>query len=438
MKAQHLVIAVALPAVALAAGVSASMSGQHHHQLAAASSRQQGGALPRQQTSRHRGDSSRYRAVPDNPVRIRRLAGNPTQGSRTSGSQKPGGQKPRGQKHSRPRAESAGAGMIVNSPANIDYAAGGYGAYDSDALHHWWVQGVIINLDWSRVEPRQGKFNWGPLDREAAAWANAGKHVALVVRATNEIRGGCTAGEPQFLPSWEIRALHNALGFRGTFCDRALNSLIPDWFSGTFQTTFKRFIRALGAHVSAKPYRRSISYVRIGVGLAGEGFFLRPHQNGYYADKRWMETNWHYTPRAWERFQETMLSAYDAAFPAPIQVIYPIDAQDNLSPHNPVELAVAKWATGRSGIGVGEECLRPGGFNLMFSEVLHWVRYHHHGAYIQFQTCGVTASAAEERGIVKAAERYGAKTIEWYEHTAVRPPARSYMAGYQTWVNNHF
>ena len=424
MKAPHLVIAIALPAIALpaiamAAVESASVTAPQHHAsvrpvaggsgrlLAASRGWQRVGTRARPALRPGR-SSTGYRSLPPHARRTRT-----------------------------PSLHSA-TGHLVRTPANVDYASGGYGAYNSGALRRSWVQGVVINLDWSRVETSPGHFKWTGLDRTAAAWAHARKHIALVVRATNEIRGGCSAGEPQFLPGWEIKALHNALGAIGTFCDKALRSLIPDWFSSAFRGRFLGFIRALGKHVSAKPYYQSISYVRIGVGLAGEGFYLRPHQAGYAADKAWMVNHWHYTPQRWEGFQKTMLGAYDAAFPAPVQVIYPIDAQDDLSPHNPVELAVAKWATNHRGIGIGEECLPPGGFNRIFSAILGWVRNHHPHAYMQFQTCGQTNNAAAEHSIIRAAERYRAKSIEWYENTIMRPPSQSALTAYQSWVNRNF
>jgi hypothetical protein len=328
---------------------------------------------------------------------------------------------------------------IVSTVANVDYATGPYGAYNHAALHDSWVQGVIINVNWRAAEPSPGTFNFAPLDRTATAWADAGKHIVIVVRATEEIGGGCSAGIRQFLPGWEITALHKALGRIGTFCDKGVDSLVPDWFSSTFQSNFKTFIRALGAHVSARPYYSSISYVRIGDGLGGEGFFLFP-QRSYAADKSWMEAHWHYTPRAWEKFQETMLGTSHAAFPRPVQIIYSIAAQDDLSPNDPVDLAVAKWATNLGGVGIGEQCLGPNGLNdyADFATIDRWVRDNHPNAYIQFQTCGQTTSASEEQRIIKSAEGYGAKSVEWYQNTIVGPPSKPDMAAYQTWVNRIF
>jgi hypothetical protein len=414
MNARHLLIAVALPVVALTAGVLAAVPGQQHHEQPLYG--QQADAGPLLSALQHLGGSHGHRASAHHL------------------------------KHGHNSLQNGQSGINqsitgLSTFANVDFAAGGYGQYDPAALHDSWVQSVIINLDWSQVERSPGSFDWAPLDQTATTWANAGKHVVLVVRAANEIGGGCSAtGWGQILPGWEINALHNALGRTGTFCDKGVNSLVPDWFSGTFQSDFLAFVRALGAHVTAQPYYDSISYVRIGVGLGGEAFFLFP-QNGYSADKSWMETNWGYSPQAWENFQETMLGAYDAAFPAPVQVIYPINAQDTAPDGNPVDYNVARWAiTNFSNIGIGAECLEPSGIGQYgdFGPIVTLLRDSHPNAYIQFQTCGVTTSASEEQGIINAAEGYGAKSIEWYESTIVSPPSVPDMTAYQTWANNTF
>jgi hypothetical protein len=408
MNTRHLVIAIALPAVALAAGVLAAVPAQHHHNGPSSGLEAAGGLLQQQPTLGHRKASRGHHASARH-------------------------------KHD-PLPSSADPDAALSTFANVDYTGGGYGEYDPAALHDAWVQSVVINLDWANVETSPGTFDWTPLDQTATAWAKAGKHIVLVVRAADEIGGGCSAtGTGQMLPGWEINDLHDALGSKGTFCDKGVNSLVPDWFSGTFQSDFLGFVRALGAHVSGESYYNSISYARIGVGLGGEAFYLFP-QNGYAADKSWMETNWGYTPRAWENFQETMLAAYHAAFPAPVQVIYPIDGQDDLPSGDPVDLDVAEWAASLGDVGIGEECLRPGGISdyADFGIIDSWLRANHPSAYVQFQTCGPTTSASEEQGIIQAAEGYGAKSIEWYETTAVSPPSESDMMAYQSWANSTF
>jgi hypothetical protein len=409
MNARRLIIALALPVLALpVVALAATRPGDHRsHQELSSGQQADGGPLLRQSGRPVPGGSGGHSAS-SHQSRI-------SDGSSLTGTKRT---------------------KIVSVMANVDYASGGYGQYNPAALHDSWVQGVVINVDWRYGETSLGHFNWGPLDREATTWADAGKHVAIVVRAANEIGGGCTAtGWGQMLPGWEITALHKSLGRIGTFCDKGVNGLVPDWFSATFQSDWRGFIKALGAHVSAKSYYSSVSYVRIGVGLGGEGFYLMPNQKAFSADQAWMEHNWHYSTQAWENFQETMLTTYNAAFPAPVPVIYPLD---QFSPRYTENGIVAKWAVSQGGIGIGEECLPPGGLNSSFGAVDRWVRANHPNTYIQFQTCGPTSTARAEQGIIKAAEGYGAKSVEWYQRTAVTPPSNSDMAAYQAWVNKSF
>src|SRR5947209_11388582 len=159
-------------------------------------------------------------------------------------------------------------------PANIDFAAGGYGAYDRMALSNPTIGGVDINIAWSEMEPQQGVLNFAPLDAEMRDWAQAGKQFILIVRYANEETssraGGCPLRD-QYLPTWEMARIPH-------FCDSAPGSIIPDYFDATFQADLQAFVQAIATHVASSPYRDHLAYVRIGVGLAGEGFYLTYNQ----------------------------------------------------------------------------------------------------------------------------------------------------------------
>jgi hypothetical protein len=210
-------------------------------------------------------------------------------------------------RHQPPIAQSS----VVTYPANVDYASGGYGVYDSTVINDSWVQGVVINMNWNSVETSLNTFNWGPLDTEAAAWAAKGKHVSLVVRPASEVpgSGSCTSG--QILPAWE----QTRLGASNWFCDSDVGDVVPNWFSSTFQSDWLGFISALGSHIAAQSYASSISYVRIGVGLGAEGFPLMGTAKNpdLTTDLSTITASWGYSPDNFKTFQETMLSAYKTA-----------------------------------------------------------------------------------------------------------------------------
>jgi hypothetical protein len=368
-------------------------------------------------------------------------------------------------------------------PANVYYPSGGYGDFSSTVLGEPYVQGIDVNVNWSSVEtsndpPNSPIYDWTGLDDEANAAYDLGKHIVLVVRAANETGGAtltnglCTADNGQIIPSWEISRLQNYQGMDGSngiYCDSDLETMIPDWFSSTFQTDFLTFIYALGQHVSQQPYYSYISYVRIGVGLGGEAFPVMPDgvpnnctegpgcQLNASTDLANMTKDWvpstQTFPQAWENFQETMLAAYVADFPsvagtggavipAP-PIIYPIDAQQTIQGHeNPVDYEVADWATAKYNIGIGQEALTPEGITNNYADwdnILPMVFQNNPDVYVQFQTNGVTTNATDEDNIISAAEGYGAKSVEWYESTFTQygPPSSSDMTNYQTWVNNN-
>jgi hypothetical protein len=211
--------------------------------------------------------------------------------------------------------------------------------------------------------------------------------------------------------------------------------LIPDWFSRVFQSDVKAFIAALGAHVAAKSWHAAVAYARIAAGLGGESFAVMPGQRDYAADKAWLVHHWGYSPQAWESFQRRMEGAFNAAFTRP--VVYVVNKQDtNPATRRPISYDVAKQVINGGG-GVGAECLRPAGmWNYGDWKAIDAYAASHH-AYVQFQTCGPTTSASAEQGIISAAMRYHARSVEWYERTAVRPPSRTDMMTYQHWVNTH-
>jgi hypothetical protein len=330
---------------------------------------------------------------------------------------------------------------IASAVANIDYADEGYGRYDPSALTDPWIQGVVISMSWRWAETRRGVYDWAPLDKEATAWADAGKHVVLAVDFSNSTGGECSAGSGQSLPTWEIARIP-------TYCDSDMDVLIPDWFNPTFQSDAKAFVAALAQHVQAQPYYDAISYVRISVGMGSTAFAVMPDGGGgalghaqedYGADMAWMERHWGYTPQKWEAFQETMLAAYSDDFPAPVSVIYPVAKQDiNPATGNPVDVDVAEWGAPRH-IGIGSEGMLPGGFGggqgyADLNTIIAWMHQHYPGNYIQVQSANPPMDASQVAQSVSTAERYGIDSIEWYQQEAVNGTFKPAMDGYQTWA----
>ncbi len=182
-------------------------------------------------------------------------------------------------------------------------------------------------------------------------------------------------------------------------------------------------MQAIATHVATSPYRANVLYVRIGLGLAGEGIPLTPCQASdtscdsadYQADLRQLVA-YGYTPQHWEAWQENMLTGYQQAF-APTTVIYPINALAlNPTTGNPVQVDVAYWAAAH-GFGVGAEGLVPVP-NYRYADlqiILPYIRQHYPSTYIQFQTVSRVGSYDAIAGDIQTAGGFGARTVEWYE-----------------------
>ena len=313
---------------------------------------------------------------------------------------------------------------LTSYPANIDFETGGYGMYHHAALTNPTIGGVDINLNWVAVEPQQGKFQFGPLDKEIADWASHGKKYTLIVRYVSE--EGTTTGDcsgTQFMPAWEIARIPH-------FCDRDLGTIIPDYFDPTFQSDVQAFVKAIADHVAQSRYKDQLSYARVGVGLAGEGFFLT-YQQAHFDTYKTKLVSWGYSPTAWKIWQEQMMSYYKSVFPY-TTVIYPIVQLDTDPTTNmPVQMEVAYWAAAQ-GIGVGEQGLVPN-YPSNYAEIktiLTYIQSNYPNTYIQFQTVSDVSGEDAIQGDIQTAYQLGARSIEWYGKDAVN---QSYQSDFQQW-----
>lgn len=319
--------------------------------------------------------------------------------------------------------------------ANIDYESAGYGTYNSNALNSPNIGAVDVNLNWFRVEPKQGTFNFAPADKEIATWAQHGKKFTLIIRYVNE-SGNTTlpnCSGPQYLPSWEIpRILH--------FCDSDKGIIIPDYFDPTFKADIKAYIKVIADHFAISLYKDDLLYVRIGVGLAGEGFPLVPCKTGcdYQADRDQLVA-WGYSPLAWKAWQEEMMSYFKSTFTYST-IIYPINQlETDPTTEQPVQMEVAYWAAAQ-GMGVGQEGLAPG-YPKNYAEIktiLSYIQSHYSSTYIQFQTVALVRGLNEVQGDIDTARQYNARSIEWYANDAADPSYQSQFQQWQQIINNKF
>lgn len=308
-------------------------------------------------------------------------------------------------------------------PANIDFEPiDSYGTYNPSVLSNPNIGAVDVNMNWANVEPQQGVFNWEPADKEIAAWAKQGKKFTIIVRYIKEAVStkGCTS--LQLLPDWEIARIQN-------FCDKGI--LIPDYFDPVFIADLKAYIQAIAQHIVRSPYEHNLLYVRIGVGIGGEGFPLMPGGN-HPMDENELNAEG-YTPHSWAMWQRTMMTYYKSVFPY-TTVIYPVNGQNtDLVTGLPVQVENANWAAA-NGFGVGQQGLRPGTSSPLFQSL----RSHYPDMYIQYQTFLSVGSYEGIQADIEAAKNNGAQFIEWYARDAVVPAYQSLFVGWQHIVDSKF
>jgi hypothetical protein len=307
--------------------------------------------------------------------------------------------------------------------ANIDFEPiSSYGTYNPAALANPNIAAVDVNMNWVSVEPRQGVFNWKPADNEIAAWATQGKKFTIVARFINEGPGNCNGF--QLMPAWEIARVPH-------FCSTT-GQVIPNYFDPTFTADLKAYAQAIAQHIAASPYRNNLLYIRLGIGMGGEGFPIPNPTNANTADKAQLQ-NYGYTPTAWAAWQKELMTYYKSVFPS-TTIIYPVNGQD-IDPATGQDVSVenANWAAA-NGFGIGQQGLRPGTHSPLFQSL----RSSYPNLYIQYQTFGVVNSYEAVQADIQAAERNGAQTIEWYSHNAVNLNYQPLFAQWQQTVNNKF
>jgi len=130
------------------------------------------------------------------------------------------------------------------------------------------VDGLALRYSWNQLEPREGNFNWSPIDVQVAAARAHGKKVSL----------GVTAGIRT--PAWVYAAGANQFSFvwdkpwGPPICS---SQRIPIPWDPVYLAKWDSFVRALGARYANNP---TVVYVKItGVNATTQEAIL-PHSRG--------------------------------------------------------------------------------------------------------------------------------------------------------------
>ncbi len=350
--------------------------------------------------------------------------------------------------------------MVNVYPANIEYNNGGYGMYNPAALTDPNIGAIDVTMDWSKVEPQQGVFNWTPLDNELNAWGSVGKKLVIIIRYIGETSGdkgngtGCpTTG---LLPSWEAARVP-------TFCDSDKSQTIPDYFDKTFNADLKTYVTAIANHITASQYKNNIIFVRLGLGEGGEGFPLAGctgtcNQTDYQTDITQLQS-WGWTQQSWIAWQENMLDFEKSTFLF-TTVVYgisnpftPLTNSLNINPAtgNYTTYDVAVYAAANN-MGVGQQGMRgtyPSDSPMV--QIVNYLSKHYPNTFIQFAAveqlantppCLTNPTTNCEISIIQsdiqALELYGAKTMDWWAQDDTNPAFQPYFVQWQSYINKSY
>lgn len=157
----------------------------------------------------------------------------------------------------------------VSSPATINgvYALSAVqgGLINSQVLANPYVDGIVLHYSWAAIEPRDGVFNWNPVDSQIAQAKARGKKVSLSVMAGYQS------------PSWLYA--EGAEGFQFVW-DKPWGpplcsvQKIPVPWDSIFLARWTAFVQAFGGRYSSNP---TVSHVKIaGINSYTHEIFL-PH-----------------------------------------------------------------------------------------------------------------------------------------------------------------
>lgn len=306
--------------------------------------------------------------------------------------------------------------------------------------------GVDVLITWAGLEPSAPvngvhTYNWAPYDNEVQAWVSHGKKVMLAVRYVSEftkegtLQGGngqCSPND-EYLPSWAA----GGAGF-AVYCDADEGVFLPNFFSNTFINQLKTFEQAVAQHYANSPWVKSIAYVRVGTGAAGEEI---PNVHGPADPGPW---NWlasvGYTNANWRDWVEARLTEDKSYFSYTtvlnsVNVIGGAAKDPNPDPTTgqvglSYQAEIAYWAAAH-GLGVGVQALTPGLDYAGIRTIEQYISDHWPNTFREFQTWSGVGSASNVAGDIRTAYCYaggdrglnpaGHIAIEWYKQDANNP-----------------
>jgi hypothetical protein len=113
-----------------------------------------------------------------------------------------------------------------------------------------------VRLDWSDLQPTEGKINWYLIDSQIAECKKFGKKFAFGVMCTNTNRSINTPDRGKYVtPKWVFDAKAKSRIIDATYWEtgKTIKQVIPVWTDPIFLAKLHQFIKALGARYNGNP-----------------------------------------------------------------------------------------------------------------------------------------------------------------------------------------
>lgn len=146
--------------------------------------------------------------------------------------------------------------------AQFTARAGGVPASLAD---HPLLDGARYSFNWSELEPREGQYDWQPIELVLKEWAARGKTVIVAVKTAQ--KGGHSPTAKSATPAWVFAAGAQKVVFTAkTGESQGETVLFPVFWDPVYLSKYEKFIKALALRYDGD---QRIEYFEMGIGQGG-------------------------------------------------------------------------------------------------------------------------------------------------------------------------
>jgi len=162
-------------------------------------------------------------------------------------------------------------------------------------VNHELLDGVIIIVPWSIVEPNPNKYNFAKIDKLINIWKKANKTIVLRIIPYGQKDGNMVT------PKWVFQKTPYI-----TFFSKKRGKVkIPKVWNSNFLKIYVSFIKELAKHYNNNP---AVKYIEIGIGHIGY-LTVQPASESVDA---FIKAGW--TKKIWEKYVKKLIDIYKQYF----------------------------------------------------------------------------------------------------------------------------